>query len=94
MTGVLLDIGPCSVCGKPSIGFASSTLGPVSFAFCVECARKPAEPESMFCYMFEEVSDNGEGLREEMNRFFTFIDGVYVSWPDYVARRRAGVAQR
>lgn len=90
----MTEIIPCSTCGKPSIGFASSTLGPVSFAFCAECCLKPAEPEGMFEYLFDEVSDNGDGLREEMNRFFTFIDGVYVSWPDYVARRRAGVAQR
>lgn len=81
----------CSVCGKPAMGFASSNLGPISFAFCAACARKPAEPESMFCYLFEEVSDNGDGLRKEMDSFYTFINGEYVSWPDYVDRRRAEV---
>ena len=43
----------------------------------------------MFCYLYDDVSDHGDGLREEINTFYTFIDGAYVSWPDYVARRRA-----
>lgn len=79
----------CDVCGRLAIGVASSSLGPVSWAFCKECAGKPAEPESMFCYLYDDVSDHGDGLREEINTFYTFIDGAYVSWPDYVARRRA-----
>lgn len=80
----------CDVCGKPSVGVASSSLGAVSWAFCSECARKPAEPLCMFAYMFDDVSDNGEGLRKEMNEFYTFKDGAYLSWPDYVKERRAG----
>ena len=79
----------CDVCKKPSVGVASSSLGAVSWAFCSECAHMPAEPECMFCYMYDDVSDHGEGLREEMNSFYTFINGDYVSWPDYVARRKA-----
>lgn len=79
----------CNVCQRPAVGVASSSLGAVSWAFCSECAHKPAEPECMFCYMYEDVSDRGEGLREEMNSFHTFIKGAYVSWPDYVAQRRA-----
>jgi hypothetical protein len=34
----------CDVCGDPAIGVASSALGPVSFAYCAECARASAEP--------------------------------------------------
>lgn len=79
----------CDVCGKTSVGVASSSLGPVSWAFCAECAHKPAEPVCMFEYLFDDVSDNGEGLREEMNAFHTFIDDKYVSWPEYVEMRRS-----
>lgn len=79
----------CDVCSKPSIGVASSSLGAVSWAFCQECANKPAEPLCMFEYMFDDVSDYGDGLRPEMNSFYTFKDGRYISWPEYVAERRA-----
>jgi hypothetical protein len=83
------EILSCNVCNKPAIGVASSSFGPVSWAYCAECARKPAEPESMFRYLYEDVSDRGEGLRPEVDSYFTFIDGSYVSWPDYVTRRNA-----
>lgn len=61
----------------------------MSWAFCQECANKPAEPLCMFEYMFDDVSDYGDGLRQEMNSFYTFKDGRYISWPEYVAERRA-----
>lgn len=81
----------CDVCGKPSVGVASSSLGAVSWAFCSECAHKPAEPACMFAYLYDDVSDQGDGLRDEINAFFTVIDGAYVSWPDYVKARRANI---
>jgi hypothetical protein len=34
----------CQVCGAPAIGVASSSLGPISFAYCAECAQSGAEP--------------------------------------------------
>lgn len=79
----------CDVCERPSVGVASSSLGAVSWAFCAECAAKPAEPTCMFDFMFDDVSDNGDGLNASMDKFFTFKGGAYLSWPDYVAQRRA-----
>lgn len=79
----------CDVCGKPSIGVASSSFGAISWAFCSECAHKPAEPLCAFAYLYDDVSDKGEGLREGVNDFYTFKDGAYLSWPDYVKHRRA-----
>src|ERR1700743_959145 len=80
----------CDICGKqPILGVAASPLVPASFAYCVDCAVKLAEPLGVFVYMYEDVSDKGEGLRAEMNHFHTFIDEQYVTWPEYVARRRA-----
>lgn len=80
----------CDVCGKPSVGVASSAFGPMSFAFCSECASKPAEPIFIFIYLYETVSDQGKGLVDDVDRYFTFLKGEYVSWPDYVARRNEG----
>jgi hypothetical protein len=34
----------CEVCGDPAIGVASSSLGPISFAYCAECSAVGAEP--------------------------------------------------
>lgn len=79
----------CDVCGREAIGVASSSLGAVSWAFCAECCKAPAEPLCMFHHIYDDVSDKGEGLRAEMNEFFTWIDGRYVSWPEYVKQRRA-----
>lgn len=80
----------CDICGKsPILGVAASPLVPASFAYCVDCAVKLAEPLGVFVYMYEDVSDKGEGISERMNHFHTFIDGKYVSWLDYVAGRRA-----
>lgn len=34
----------CVVCGKPAVGVACSSTGPVSFAYCAECLRANREP--------------------------------------------------
>ena len=80
----------CDVCNRDGvIGVASSSLGAISFAFCAECCAKPAEPRFMFEYLFDDVSDNGEGLAEHVNDFWTWIDGRYVGWPEFRDMRRA-----
>lgn len=76
----------CDVCGQPALGVCSSSFGPVTFAYCYECINKPAEPRSTFEYLFEETG--GEGLVHNVNEFFTFIDGRYVSWSDFLKMRR------
>ena len=78
----------CDVCGKPSVRVASSSLAPISWAFCTDCLNKPAEPLCMFAYLFDDVSNNGDGLREEINDYYTFKNGAYLSWSDYVKQRR------
>jgi hypothetical protein len=84
----------CDVCDREGVvGVASSSLGAVSWAFCKECLQKPAEPECMFCYLYEDVSDKGEGLIAEINSMHTFQGGVYVSWPDYVKQRHCNEAK-
>jgi len=40
-----IDYGTCNVCDKePAVGVASSTLGPMSFAYGRECLKANAEP--------------------------------------------------
>ena len=78
----------CDVCGRLAAGVASSAFGAVSWAFCQECMLKPAEPLPAFQYLYDDVSDHGEDVRNEVNLFFTWIDGRYVSWPDYVDMRQ------
>jgi hypothetical protein len=79
----------CNVCGKKALGVACSAFGAVSFAYCVECLQKPADAEMMFAYLYEDVSDKGEGLHESINNYYTWKDDKYISWPEYVALRRA-----
>lgn len=71
------------------VGVASSPFGAASWAYCLECLQKPADPEVMFTHLYEDVSDRGEGLHEAVNYYYTFKDGQYLSWPDYVKLRRA-----
>lgn len=86
-----VSIPPCEVCGAAGIGVASSGIGAISFSFCKECAHKPAEPLWIFAYLFEDVGTNGEGLRPEVDSYWTWEGGRYVSWPEYRDGRRAGL---
>ncbi len=35
---------PCQICGEPSTGVLNSACGPVSIAYCAECATNHREP--------------------------------------------------
>lgn len=79
----------CDVCDKSeSVGVAASTIGPVSLAYCKECLVRNAEPLFAFEYLYDEVSEEGEGLAERVNDLTTFRDGKYITWGDYKALRR------
>lgn len=81
----------CDVCERErETRVAASPFGPISFAYCQECIQKPAEPLLTFNYLYENVSsDQGRDLHESINNWFTWLNGQYLSWPDYVAQRRA-----
>lgn len=79
----------CDVCGRePILGVASSSFAAVSWAFCKECIEKPAEPLTTFSYLYDFVSTDGDGLAPEVNNFYTWKDGKYISWAEYVEERR------
>ena len=80
----------CEVCHRVSpVVVHCSAFGPISHAYCKECEAKPAEPLYMLKYIYVEVRNKGDGLAPFVQGFFTWRDGVYLSWPDYVKERGA-----
>lgn len=48
----------CDVCGRDgALGVASSTTGPVSYAWCRECLEVQTEPEGAFEYLYYFVAN-------------------------------------
>lgn len=43
MTIPAVPFPPCEICGAPGCGVASSVLGPISHAYCAECANSDRE---------------------------------------------------
>jgi len=72
----------CDVCQrKPVIGVASSSLGPISLAYCRECANKPAEPLWLFEFTYEQC---GTEVREDIKSMFAWMGDEYISWDEFV----------
>lgn len=72
----------CDVCGRsPILGVASSSLGPISFAFCDECIQKNAEPACMLDATLDSV---GLNVAPHVKACSTWVNGVYISWDEYV----------
>ncbi len=81
----------CDCCHQnPLVGVASSSLGPMSFAWCKECLAKPAEPE----FMFEFVAWAQSRPAEYMETLFTYRDGDYISWKDWYEKYAENAIQR
>jgi hypothetical protein len=67
----------CDVCGiKPPIGVASTAI-PLSVAYCVECARRGAQPLCVFLMWEEEIPPEDHAAPDQ---FFTFDNGNYISY--------------
>lgn len=81
----------CDVCGREGvIGVASSSIGPMSQAYCGECAIKQAEPEWMFVYLLEDVGGGkSENLAGWVNQLSTWKDGKYLTWEEWLATQKA-----
>jgi len=71
----------CAVCNENAGGVASSGLGPVSFPYCASCMVNNAEPESMFEFVYEQC---GQMVAGHVKKTFTFKDGEYISWKEWV----------
>lgn len=82
----------CDVCDKTEmVGVVSSSFGPVSLAYCKECLEKPADAEFIFQYLYNDVGDRGEGLVKELDKFYTWREGAYISWSEYKRLSQEGV---
>lgn len=78
-------VGPCDCCGLNNEIFVhSSSLGPMSFASCKECLGHTTEPEFVFVYMYDFVSQDGEGLAPDaLEGFSTYKEGRYWTWDEW-----------
>lgn len=79
---------PCEVCGAPGHAVCSSTLGPYSACFCLECLQHQAEPYWLFIYVYYEVGNRGENLAEWVRRLTTVRDGQRMTWDNFDALQR------
>ena len=80
----------CDVCRRPEkevVRVASSPFAPIPWAYSEECLEKPATTLVGFAYLYDFVSTNGKGLRDEVAMFFTWRDGKYESWAEYCVYR-------
>jgi hypothetical protein len=61
-----MKMNKCNVCNKnDSIGVYSSSCGPVSFAYCKQCARKGAEPYgALVAYISGAVKEGKDAARD------------------------------
>jgi hypothetical protein len=75
----------CDVCGTEEnfAGVASSSLGPISFAFCVECAQRYAEPSFMLACNLDMMEGKIQNLADWAKDISTFVDGKYVTFQEF-----------
>lgn len=71
----------CDVCGRPSIEVASSSIGPISWAFCEECLRNGAEPECLMWFLRDYIVE----VHPEVMNQLTFVDGKYITYQEWLA---------
>lgn len=82
----------CEVCNRDNgpVQVACSAVGPASFAYCSECAHRNAEPLPCFSYLYDDVGNEGEGLADYVKTLQTYANGGYLTWDEYVAKRKDG----
>lgn len=72
----------CDVCGKIGvIGVASSGLGPVSLAYCEECATRGAEPALLLIGLLETL--NHDSLDPTFFEQVTYHDNRYMTMKEF-----------
>jgi hypothetical protein len=61
----------------------------MSSAYCADCIAKPAETLSVFDYLYDDVAGGDPTkLTPQIRNWYTWIDGKYVHWDNYVWRRK------
>lgn len=82
--------GECEICRrKREVAVVASPFGPLSHAICTECLGKPAESRATFDYLYDDVAGGDPTkLDKSIHNWYTWIDGRYVHWHNYVLRRQ------
>lgn len=81
--------GTCDTCQREGEVFVhSSSVGAMSIGSCRECLSKSAEPLFCFAYLYDFVSNDGEGLADHGKGLSTFMEGRYWTWEEWVAWRQ------
>lgn len=81
----------CEVCyvNEP-IGVASTVM-PYSCAYCVECARRFAQPKIVFECFYQDFGTDFDKIHPEYHDLETYHDGKYVSYSVWAIWRKAQV---
>lgn len=83
----------CQVCNqKESIGVACSALGPISLAYCKDCAENHAEPLGLTFSTMQLIVGGGYSAAEvdaAIAEWFkqgvkVYHEGKYLSWNEYL----------
>ncbi len=74
----------CDVCGVNEPIGVPSTLMPYSVAYCVECAKRDAQP----LVVFETLIEDADRADDWVNELETYTDGKYITFAEWAAKRK------
>lgn len=79
-------LGKCDVCGvNDAIGVASTHV-PMSVAFCAECARRGADPESVFEFWYGDFGTRFDEMSAP-DQFTTYKNGRYMTYREWATEK-------
>ena len=77
----------CDVCNvNPPIGVASTVM-PYSCAYCVECAKRFAQPDIVFACFWDDFGTDFDKMNPAYLELETFKDGRYISYREWALGR-------
>lgn len=77
----------CDVCHTNHMIGVASTSMPISVAYCVECARRGADPEFVFKCWEEDIGDPSR--HRNPDGAVTYVDGKYINYRDWYKGRHS-----
>jgi hypothetical protein len=78
----------CEICEvNEPIGVASTVM-PYSCAYCVECARRFAQPKVVFECFFEDFGTNYQLIDDHYLDLVTYHNGKYINYREWLCGRR------
>ncbi len=84
--------GACDVCRRErDLRVCGSGLGPISWAYCFECAQKPAEPDCMIAATIDGCGGL-ENVAAWARQIWTWRKGGYVSFDEAAIAIEAAIA--